>query len=104
MHDITIDCLFKVAQVTSKQRPGAILVSEYTKMRIIVFCEKNATADLVRKHQILSRGNGIIKKKEEPFHKHHMVQSSFKQKCESECWKTFFQIIKETLPRKQEVL
>ena len=48
MHDIIIDCLFKVAQVTSKQRTGAILVSEYTKMRIIVFWENNATVDLVR--------------------------------------------------------
>lgn len=48
MHDIIIDCLFKVAQVTSKQRTGAILVSEYTKMRKIVFLENNASADLVR--------------------------------------------------------
>lgn len=96
MHDIIIDCLFKVAQVTSKQRTGAILVSEYTKMRKIVFLENNATADLVRTSNTVQ--------KEEAFQKHHMVQSFFNQKCKSECCKTFFKLLKNTSKKARSII
>ena len=49
---------------------------------------------------MLSRRIDITKKKEEPFQKHYMVQFSFQQKCKHECWKTFFQVVKETVIEK----